>query len=188
VSAQIIVALQTLVSREVSPSDPAVVHVGMLTAGTAGNVMPESATMRGTIRSQRPDLQEQLVQRVTDLARGIATAMRASAEVEVRPGGRCTINDPGMSALVGEVVRELLGPQALVDLPPGTNGEDFADVLERVPGAWIRLGIGNPAWDHARPHHSPQFDLDESALPIGVAVLTGVAMRFLAGQSSDSRN
>lgn len=179
VSAHILTALQTLVSREVSPAESAVVHVGSLTAGTARNIMPETAIMLGTMRSQRPEIQEQLRARVSALAKGIATAMRASAEVEIRPGGECTINDPAMTSLVGSVVRDVLGPQAAVEVPPGTNGEDFANVLKRVPGAWIRVGIVNPGWDEPRPHHSPRFDLDEEMLPIGVAVLTGVAIRFL---------
>lgn len=84
-----------------------------------------------------------------------------------------------MTSLATDVVRGTLGPQAAVEVPPGTNGEDFSYILKRVPGAWIRVGCANSEWDAPRPHHSPRFDLDEAMLPVGVAVLTGVVLRFL---------
>jgi amidohydrolase len=180
VGAQMITALQTLVSREVSPTEPAVVTVASLSAGTTDNVIPAVATLRGTVRTFSSEVRQQVEARLREIAQGIAAAMRATAEVSYRTGYPVLHNDPAQVELVRAVVGELLGPEAVVERGPVMGAEDFAFVLQRVPGAYLHLGVRNAAWTVPRPVHTAIFDLDEAALPIGAAVLTATALAFLA--------
>jgi len=184
VGAQIVGALQTLVSREVAPEQPAVVTVGKFTSGSAANVIPDTAELRGTIRCYRPSVREMLLRRVAELSAGIASAMRASAECVIKPGYPVLVNDPAMVSLAADTAAELLGPDVLVPGGRLMGGEDFACVLQRVPGAMLRLGVTDRAWDTPRPKHSARFDLDERALPAGVALVAGTALRWLEAHGS----
>jgi len=179
IGAQTVVALQSLVSREVSPIEPAVITVGSLTGGTAFNVIPDRATIKGTVRAYNESVRSHLQQRVGELARGIAEAMRASADVDYRVGYPVLRNDPQKVALVRDALSALLGPRAITDRSPTMGAEDFAFVLERVPGAFLYLGVRDRGWAAPRPVHTATFDLDETALPIGIAALTTTALHFL---------
>ncbi len=180
VGAQIVTALQTLVSREVSPIEPAVVTVGSMTAGTTFNVIPDTATIKGTVRAYNEDIRALVQERVGELARGIAAAMRASAEVDYRVGYPVLTNDPEKVELVRSALSEVFGIEAVVDRDPSMGAEDFSFVLQRVPGAFMYVGVRNPAWKVPRPVHTATFDLDEDALPIGVAALAATALKFLS--------
>lgn len=179
VGAHIVTALQTLVSREVSPMEPAVVTVGRLNGGTAFNVIPATAVIEGTVRTYNEGVQAHIERRLPAMAKGIAEAMRASAEVEYRRLYPLLVNHASGVAIAREVVSELLGPDAPVESEPIMGSEDFSFVLQRAPGAMVRLGVRNREWKQIRPTHSPEFDMDETALPMGVAVMAGMAMRFL---------
>ncbi len=179
VAAQIVVALQTLVSREVSPIEPAVVTVGNLTAGTTFNVIPDTATIRGTVRAYNEEVRQEIQSRIGDLARGIAAAMRATAEVEYRVGYPVLTNDADKVEFARATLREMLGSGAVLDRDPVMGAEDFSFVLQRVPGAFLYLGVRSPNWDAPRYVHTATFDLDENALPVGVASLAALAIRFL---------
>lgn len=179
VGAQIVVALQTLVSREVSPIEPAVLTVGSLTGGTAFNVIPDRAIIRGTVRAYREDVRAHLQQRIGELSQGIALGMRASAELEYRIGYPVLRNDPDKVALVRDALTSLLGPDAVGDRSPSMGAEDFSFVLRKVPGAFMYLGVRDRSWKSPRPVHTATFDLNEDALPIGVAALSQTALRFL---------
>lgn len=179
VAAQIITALQTIVGREVSPIEPAVVTVASLTAGTTYNVIPDTATIRGTVRAFSSEVRQLMQERIGDLARGIASALRASAEVDYRVGYPVLVNHAAMVELAREALGGLLGPRAIVDREPVMGAEDFAFILQRVPGAFLHLGVRHPTWKTPRPVHTATFDLDEAALPVGAAALVAIALRFL---------
>lgn len=179
VAAYIVTALQTLVSREVSPAQQAVVTVGSLTAGTAANIIPDTATIDGTVRTYNADVQAHMQVRIGELSRGLASGMRATAEVDYRVGYPSLVNDPEMVTLVRDAVAETLGPDAAGEREPVMGGEDFSYVLERVPGAMFFLGIRDPSWKTAGSLHTASFALSEDALPIGVAALTATALRYL---------
>ena len=182
VAAHIVVALQTLVSREVAPSEPAVITVGDLHGGTTENVIPDDARIRGTLRTYSPDLRLYLERRIKELSSGIAAAMRASAEVDWRPGYPSVINDAASVELVRRVVEEGLGEAAPIAGELGMGAEDFAYVVERAPGMMFRLGVRSRSWEKPRPTHSSSFDLDETALPIGAGLLAATAVKFLSGE------
>ena len=179
VAAQIIVALQTLVSREISPTEQAVVTIGALESGTTFNVISDAALLRGTARTYSEEVRAHIEKRIGEIAGGIARAMRADAETEYVRGYPSIVNTEDGVETVSEVVRDLLGEKSLVESEMMMGGEDFSYLLERVPGAFLRLGVRNRAWKTPRNGHSAGFDLDEEALPIGTAVLAATALRYL---------
>jgi amidohydrolase len=186
VAAHLVVALQTLVSREVPPIQPAVVTVGAIHAGDAHNVIPGEAVIRGTVRTYDPELRQQMADRLRRLAEGIARAMRAEAQVEYTFGYPPLVNDPAMTELARAAGAEVVGAKHVVEAEQALGGEDMAYFLQRAPGCFFRLGTGNRARGISFGNHHPKFDLDEAALPIGVAALATTALRFLAGPSSMS--
>jgi amidohydrolase len=175
-----VTALQTLVSRESPPDEAAVVTMGSLRAGTAANIIPDRAVIKGTIRAYNGDLMQYLERRLEETARGVAEAMRASATVEYHMHYPPTVNDAAMAELLSGASRAALSPDRVGVAPPVMAAEDFSFVLQRVPGAMLSLGVRDAQWEEARPVHTARFDLDESALPVGVACMASVAMRFLS--------
>jgi len=180
-AAHVVTALQTLVSREAPPDRPAVVTLGSLQAGTAANIIPDRAVIKGTIRAYDADLMQDLERRLEETARGIAAALRANADVTFHMHYPPTVNDPAMAELLSGAGRRTLGPEAVGVSQPVMAAEDFSFVLQRVPGAMLSLGVRAPGWDEPRPVHTARFDVDEAALPVGVACMASVAMQFLDG-------
>lgn len=179
VAAQIVTALQTLVSRETAPYETAVLTIGLLQAGTAANVIPDRAVLRGTIRAYDPELMERLERRLVETAQGVAQAMRATARVDFEMRYPPTVNDAAMAELAAGALRRVLGAQHVHESDPNFAAEDFSFVLQRVPGAALNLGVRHPTWTEPKPVHTPRFQLDENAIPIGVASMTAVALEFL---------
>jgi amidohydrolase len=167
VGAQIVVALQTLVSREVDPTVPAVVTIGSFIAGYPSNVIPDTAVLRGTVRAFDPELFTHLEDRVREVSSTVASAMRATVTVEFEQSYPPAVCDPKAAERLGESARALLGPEAVLVSRPVMGAEDFAFVLQKVPGAMLWLGVKNPEWAEPKPLHTATFDIDESALPIG---------------------
>jgi amidohydrolase len=180
-AAQVVTALQTLVSREAPPTEAAVLTLGRLSSGTAANVIPDRAVLQGTIRAYRDELMREMERRVEEVATGVARALRAEARFDVHMRYPPTVNDPAMAELLAGAARAVLGSAAVLEAEPEMAAEDFSFVLQRVPGAMLRLGVRSPEWPEPRPVHTARFDLDESALPIGVAVMARVALEFLGG-------
>lgn len=179
-SAEIIVALQTLVSRETSPFSPAVVTIGKVTGGSAFNVIADSVALEGTVRALEESERERLLLRVAELAAGVAGAMRTEATYAHISGCPPVVND----AVVAEVVRRAaiatVG-EDLVDLPrPVTVGDDMAYFQERTPGCYFLVGAGHPERGPVPPHHSAAFDIDEACLPVGVETMVRAALDTLA--------
>ncbi|MCS7051954.1 MAG: amidohydrolase, partial [Thermomicrobium sp.] len=179
VAAQIVLALQTLVSRETNPLESAVITVGKLHAGTATNVIPDHAILEGTVRTYAEAVRDHLERRIAALAAGIAQAMRAEAETVYLRGYPAMHNDPALTALARQVATELLGPDRVHDREPLMAGEDFAFVAQRVPVCMIGLGVAAPERGIVYPPHHPRFDLDEDALAVGVRLMTAIALRYL---------
>jgi amidohydrolase len=182
VAAHVVVALQTLVSRETAPIQPAVVTVGAIHAGEANNVIPGEATILGTVRTYDPELRQQMSERLRDLVQGIARAMRADAEVDYSFGYPSLVNDPAMTELLRTVGVELVGEKNVTEVDPVLGGEDMSYFLQRAPGCFFRLGTGNRARKITFGNHHPKFDVDEGALPLGVAAMATVALRFLGAK------
>jgi amidohydrolase len=179
VAAHVVTALQTLVSRETPPDAAAVVTLGSLVAGTAPNIIPDRAAIKGTIRAYDRELMESLERRLAEIATGVARALRADARVVFHMHYPPTVNDAAMAELLAGAAGAALGAGQVDSAEPVMAAEDFSFVLQRVPGAMLSLGVRAPGWDEPRPVHTARFDLDEAALPVGAACMASAAMAFL---------
>ncbi len=182
-AAQIILALQTVVSRSISMTDSAVVSVTQLDAGTADNVIPESVRLRGTVRTLDAGVRERVCTRIRELARAIAAAFGCTAEVGLRTSYPPLINDGRVvDFALASAERVGFAPQALLTLPPQGGGEDFAYYCMEAPAAFAFLGARNEAKECTYPHHHPRFNIDEDALPLGTALLAQFALDAAPGR------
>jgi amidohydrolase len=179
ISAHVVTALQTLVSRELDPTAMGLITLGSITSGTAANIIPDTALIQGTIRAHDKRVMEHLRARVVELAEGVARAMRAQADVRYGMAYPPLACDDAMTELAAGAARQLLGGEAVEEVPITMGAEDFAFVLEKVPGSVVRLGVRKEGWERALPVHTATFDIDEDALPIGAATLASIAISYL---------
>jgi amidohydrolase len=181
IASEVILALQTYVTRRVKAFEPAVVTVTAIQAGSHElGAIPETATLTGTIRAISEETRLQLFSAVRDVAVNIAAAHGAEAEVRVDAGYPPVINDPGVVETVGAVSRGLLGKDHFRLLPrPIMPSEDFSYILQRVPGAMAFLGARPEGQDTVADVHSPHMILNEDAMAVGIALHTAVALRLL---------
>lgn len=179
VASHIIVALQSVVSRNVSPLYSAVVTVGTIESGYAYNIVPRTAKLTGTLRSYRDDVREQLPRRIAELARGVAGAFGARATFELDPGYPATVNDAEMCDLAREQAAHTFGADNVIDPEPSMGAEDMSYYLREVPGTFAFLGTMNPDEGLDAPHHSGLFDFDEAALPAGADFFVRMAQAYL---------
>jgi amidohydrolase len=177
-AAQIVTALQTVVSREVDPVEPAVLTVGEIGAGTAFNIIPETARLGGTVRTLNEDLRRRMPERIEHIARGVAQGMRGVAEIAYEFSYPVTMNDEAAANRALSVIGDLFGEKNKLELPnPSMGAEDFAFFLQKIPGAFIWLGVGQDI----SGLHTSTFAFDEEILPLGSALLTALALESLSG-------
>lgn len=182
VAAEIVLALQSAVTRQFDAHDPVVCTVSKIEGGTAHNVIPDSVSLLGTLRSLSPRHRAALHAMVERVARGVAQAHGMDAEVTVTEGFPVTLCDPRAVALGAATTAELFGEGVWHELNrPIMGAEDFSYVLEQVPGAMFFLGVAAEGadWHACEGIHSTRMVLDEAALPRGAALLAGLAERFL---------
>ena len=178
-AAHVVVALQTIVAREVSPLESAVVTLGAIHGGQAFNVIPDAVTLTGTVRTFDPEIRRAMPERIRRIAAGVAEALQCEAEVEVRPGNPPVVNDAAVAALARRAAARVVGDERVVEPEPTMGGEDMAVYFERVPGCFVFVGSANAARGLDQPHHSPRFDFDEEALAIGCEFLVEAALEAL---------
>lgn len=180
VCASIVVALQSIVSRNVNPQDMAIITVGSIHAGSASNVIPSSATMSLSVRALTPEIRQLLEVRITDLVNGQAASFGARADIDYQHCHPVLINHPEPTAFAREVAREWLGEERLIDdLRPFTASEDFAFILEKCPGSYLVIGNGNGDGDSGCLLHNPGYDFNDACLPIGASYWVKLVERFL---------
>jgi amidohydrolase len=177
VAAHAIVALQTVVSRSVPPIETAVLTIGKVTAGYRGNVIADSATMNGTIRSYDDRVRDLMLARVEEVLTGICAAF--GAEFALRHHTSCPplVNDPAVTEDVRALARGYFG-EANLHATPSMGADDMADLLRRRPGCYYWLGARNEARGIAGRHHDPGFAIDEDALPIALEFALRLVERF----------
>jgi amidohydrolase len=182
-TAQIISALQSVVSRNVDPLEQAVVSITWINAGDAHNIIPEEAFVRGTIRTFKEETRLQVLSRIEEISTSIASGLGCVAEVSITKLTPPVENDRKLTRTALEVVKALY-PNSEIDQEQRTMGsEDMAYLMESVPGFYLFLGSNNVQEGLDAAHHSPYFNFDEKALPVGVALLSGVALRMLSQYS-----
>lgn len=179
VAAEIILAIETAVTRRIPVFDPAVVTFGRVVAGTAHNVIPETAVLNGTIRALSQETRSAVHELVARVAHGIAAAHDVSVEVDIQIGYPVTVNDADRFAAVASIARNLLGSGAVEELPhPMMGAEDWSYVLQQVPGVMAFLGACPPHLEAASapPNHSNRVDFDEEAMVVGAALYAAVVL------------
>jgi amidohydrolase len=174
-AAQVVTALQTIVAREVSPVEPAVVTIGSVHGGQAFNVIPDEVILTGTVRTFDAALRRSMPERIGRVAGGVAAALQCRAEVEVKTGNPAVVNDAGVAEVARRAARRVVGEARVVSPEPTMGGEDMAVYFERVPGCFVFVGSSNAARGLDQPHHSPRFDFDEDALAVGCEFLLAAA-------------
>jgi amidohydrolase len=180
-AAHVVMALQTVVAREVSPQQAAVVTIGAVHGGQAFNVIPDEVALTGTIRTFDAALRRSMPERIHRIAEGVAAGLQCRAEVEVRAGNPPVINDGGVAEIARRAAARVVGDQNVVVPEPTMGGEDMALYFQQVPGCFVFVGGANPGRGLDQPHHSPRFDFDEQALAIGCEFLLQAAEEALRG-------
>ena len=182
VACEIVLAIQTLVTRRFNAAEAVVVTVTQLDAGSAHNIIPDTVRLRGTVRTLSPENRARIQAEISKLAKGIADAHGMEAEPVFTPGFPPTINDPRAVSL-GEAVATTLGNEPFLRMAhPIMGAEDFSYVLQKVPGAMFFLGVAKESddWSRCCGLHSSKMIVDEAVLPKGAAFLAGCAARFLS--------
>ncbi len=177
-AAQLINGLYVAVPRSLDPRHTVVLTVGSITAGKRYNAIPDRAVLKGTVRSLDENARRRAVERVREVADGVARASGTKIEVTFRSGPPSVMNDPGLTDLVRECAVDLLGADRVQYIgEPSMGGDDFAHYLKRVPGSLFRLGCSRPG-ARATGLHTPDFDVDERALGIGAKILARAVVRW----------
>ncbi|HET6371418.1 MAG TPA: M20/M25/M40 family metallo-hydrolase, partial [Nitrospiria bacterium] len=181
-----VIALQTIVSREVDPARPSVVSVGLFEAGTASNVIAGQARLEGTIRAQHQDVRDHLNNAINRIAKSIGQLHGANVDVQIKKGTPPLLNSDKMAALAREAALKSVGNDNVLPLRTANMGaEDFSYYLEKVPGAYVRIG-SQVAGLEGFPAHSSRFDFDEQALAVGAAYYHAIAK--IAGEKLQDRS
>lgn len=186
-ASHILIALQEIHARELSASGEAVLTIGTFHAGEAGNVIPDTATMGGTIRTYDEKTRAYLKERMTAIAKNVAEAFRASAEVSFGSGCPTLVNDKDLSEKVTGYLKDLLGANRAFTTAElnggkparGGGSEDFAYVSHEVPSLMLALAAGEPSKGYVYPQHHPKVKFDESVLSTGAAVFVDCALQYL---------
>ncbi|QBQ99668.1 M20 aminoacylase family protein [Paraburkholderia pallida] len=178
VCANVVLALQTIVSRNVPPLDMAIVTVGAIHAGEAPNVIPQTAQMRLSVRALRPEVRDLLEERIKTLVHAQASAYGATARIDYQRRYPVLVNDAGMTSFAQEVARDWLGEDGLIEeLPPLTGSEDFSFLLEQCAGSYLIIGNGDG--EGGCMVHNPGYDFNDDCLATGAAYWVKLAERFL---------
>jgi amidohydrolase len=181
IGAQIVLALQTIASRNVDPVDSVVVSIGFMNGGSAYNVIPDELHIGGTVRSFRPEVRDLVERRVGEVARGAAVLNGAAAELDYRRGYPPTINHAAEASFAADVAAEICGDEQVErNVAPSLGGEDFSYMLLARPGAM--LWLGNGPGEGGCHLHNARYDFNDSAIPVGVSFFARLAERFLAAE------
>ena len=180
VGAQIVTALQTLVSRETDPMDSAVLSVTAFLAGEAFNVIPDTAELRGTVRTIRAEVREHLSTRLAEVAEGIGATFGATVETEYIFGAPSINNDPAVVEQVRQAAIQVVGEENVFESTVGMGGEDFSYFTEARPGCFFNVGTRNEERGIVWGHHHPKFDIEEEGMAPGIATMGQAVLNILA--------
>ena len=176
VASHVVVALQTIVSRNIGALDSAVITAGTIHAGTVNNIIAETAEMKLTVRSLKPEIRERLRERIEGIVKGVTQAMNATYEFGYSYGYPSLPNADSVVDFVKEIAEQLVGSENVkVKNIPSMGGEDFAYFAEKAPSAFFRLG-SRPKEEPVYPGHNPKFTVDEACVETGLAMMVSIAL------------
>lgn len=176
VASQLVMNIQSIVSRNVDPLKPVVVSFGTVNGGTIYNIIPGEVKLTGTVRSFAPEVQSLAERRLKEISESTCRAFGAAAEFQYEKGYPAVVNEEAMVDFVAGVAEKILGKEKVRFIDPVMGGEDFAYFLQNVPGAFLFFGMGDGM---EYPHHHPAFDIDENALPQATLLMTSLALNYL---------
>ena len=184
VASLLVMSIQTLVSREVNPAFPSVVTVGKISGGSAPNVIAEEAVLVGTIRTTHRDIREKVITGLKRMVLAMEDLYNAETSMELMPGYPPVVNDPRATEDARRAALAVVGPEGVKGLAnPSLGGEDFSVYLQDIPGCMVRFGARRPDIVSAAAH-SPRFDFDEGALPVGAEYMARVALEAMKGPTA----
>ncbi len=187
IAAQLVVGLQSVVARNINPRQTAVVTVGSIHAGSAFNIIADTAELTGTVRTFDTLTHDDIIRRMTEVVEHTAQALGGSATIMVKAISPATINDGRVAEMVRETASEVLGADQVTADQFTMTAEDMSEFLSRVPGCFFFVGSANAEQGLNAPHHNPHFDIDEAVMPMGVAVLAEAALRYSQGEQDRTR-
>jgi amidohydrolase len=183
VASQVVLALQTIRSRNLDPLTPSVVTVGTIQGGTRHNIIPAEVELSGTIRTFETPVQDTVETRMREIFAGITRSARAEFTLDFNRSHPVTVNDSVLTARLAPTLERLLGRRNVRERPPITGAEDFSYFANEVPGFYFFLGAVPPG-KKSGGHHTPTFYADDGAIPIGIRVMTGLVLDFLSQPQS----
>lgn len=181
-AAHIIAALQSIVSRNIDPLESVVVTVGQVSAGSTFNVIPETALLKGTVRSYNEELHRMIYRRILEMATHMATAFGCEASMETIAIVPAVVNAPDVAEIVRQAAGRIVGQQNVIS-GRDMASEDMGYMLEEIPGCYFFVGGRNEPAGYSQPHHHPRFDFDERAMINGVATMAQIAALYLLPKS-----
>ena len=179
IASHVVTTLQAILSREIPPSQPAVLGFGTVHGGTAFNVVSDHVELKGTVRTLDDSIREYILRRTGEIAEAVAKGLRGEAQFHHVRGAPAVVNDSAVAEVVAEVADPIVGEQNVVTIPPPQVGDDATFFLREAPGCYFLVGCANAGRGIGAPHHSAQFDIDEDALPLAAHILTEAALRYL---------
>ncbi|MGO4911975.1 MULTISPECIES: amidohydrolase [unclassified Leeuwenhoekiella] len=180
ISSQIIDGFQSIISRESNLLvEPAVITVGKITSGVRFNIIPESAELIGTVRTLDPNMRELIIRRMTEMTEGLAKAYGGSATIEFQSNTAITYNDEALTEQMLPTLQKVAGADKVNLVKATTGGEDFSYFQEEVPGLYFFLGGMTPGNKEAYPHHTPDFQIDDAGMLLGVKVMSQLTLDYL---------
>ena len=178
--AHFVTTIQSIVARNIKPTDAAVVTVGKFTSGDVSNVIPETAQLQGSIRALSAEVRQQLIERLQEIAAGLGKTFGVDSQFILHEGVPPLENDIEVADFLFEISKDVLGEENVSYRPPAMGSEDFSYFTEERPSAIMRLGCSNSEKDLVRSLHSPYFDIDEKVLEVSVAIFTEAIVRYLS--------
>lgn len=179
IAGHVLTSLQAIISREIPPTDSAVITIGQIAGGEAHNIIPETVTMKGTVRTTNPSIRHQMPETIERVVKNIAYSMRGDADIEYTFGCPAVISDTNLLQLFEQVTSELFERNPIVHMPvPSMGGEDFAFFLEEVPGFMFRIGTGGDNPNSRRALHNHKVEFEDEAIYYGIASMTHFALSF----------
>ena len=179
ITSHIVTSLQTILSREIAPTQTAVLGFGTVHGGTAFNVVSDQVELSGTVRTLDDSVREYVLRRTEEIASAVAKGLRGEAEFKHVRGAPAVVNDESVAGLVAEVAAPIVGEENVVNMPPPQVGDDATFFLREAPGCYFLVGCANSQRGITASHHSAQFDIDENSLTVAARILTEATLRYV---------
>jgi len=180
VAAQLAISLSAITSQNVDPLEPAVLSLGAIKAGEVFNIIPDTAVLKGTVRSFEQQVRRTIFDKIEQISQGICAAAGATYTIDTVFGFPPVINAAEVTRVLAQAGSEVLGTEGVIEIKPVMGGEDFSYFQEKIPGAFMFIGVGNPEKGIIYPQHHPKYDIDETALANGVGIMVRATLKLLS--------